>query len=97
MVRFRLKDNCVYFYRLSIIPEKQGQGIAKELVNALDDYAKQNEKPTIQCKVRMTVPKNIKLYESIGYRIFDEEVVHKPNGVTIKVVSMQKQLVNAVL
>ena len=92
MVRFRLKGNCVYFYRLSIIPEKQGQGIAKELVNALDDYAKQNEKPTIRCKVRMTVPKNIKLYKSIGYRIFDEEVVHKPNGVTIKVVSMEKQL-----
>ena len=49
---------------------------------SLDDYAKQNEKHAIQCKVRMTVPKNIKLYRSIGYRIFDEEVVLKPNGVT---------------
>ena len=63
MVRFRLNDNGVYFYRLSVIPEKQGQGIAKELVKSLDDYAKQNEKPTIRCKVRMTLPKNIKLYQ----------------------------------
>ena len=46
----------------------------------------------ILCKVRMTVPKNIKLYSSIGYRIYDEEIVHKPNGITIKVVSMEKEL-----
>ena len=32
MVRFRLKDNGVYFYRLSVIPEKQGQGIAREIL-----------------------------------------------------------------
>ena len=30
MVRFRVKEDCLYFYRLSVIPEKQGQGIAKE-------------------------------------------------------------------
>jgi hypothetical protein len=40
----------------------------------------------------MTVPKNIELYRSIGYSIYDEEVVVKPNGVDIKVVSMKKQL-----
>jgi ribosomal protein S18 acetylase RimI-like enzyme len=92
MVRFRLKANGVYFYRLSVIPEKQGQGIAKEILKSLEDYANQKEKPTILCKVRMTVPKNIKLYSSIGYSIFDEEVVHKPNGISIEVVSMMKRL-----
>jgi len=40
----------------------------------------------------MTVPKNIKLYSSIGYGVYDEEVVHKPNGIDIKVVSMMKKL-----
>jgi hypothetical protein len=40
----------------------------------------------------MTVPKNIKLYRSIGYGIYDEEVVHKQNGINIKVVSMMKRL-----
>ncbi|MCZ2258450.1 GNAT family N-acetyltransferase [Sporosarcina sp. G11-34] len=92
MVRFRLTDNGVYFYRLSVIPEKQGQGIAKGILKSLDDYAKQNEKTKMLCKVRMTVPKNIKLYSSIGYRIHDEEIVHKPNGINIKVVSMEKKL-----
>lgn len=92
MVRFRLKENSVYFYRLSVNPEKQGQGIAKAILRSLEDYANQKGKPKIQCKVRMTVPKNIKLYSSIGYSIYDEEVVHKPNGMNIKVVSMMKQL-----
>jgi len=39
MVRFLLKENGLYFYRLSVIPEKQGQGIAKKILKSLDDYA----------------------------------------------------------
>ncbi|WP_257350700.1 GNAT family N-acetyltransferase [Pseudalkalibacillus decolorationis] len=92
MIRFQLKENGVYFYRLSVIPEKQGQGIAKKILKSLEDYANKKEIPTILCKVRMTVPKNIKLYSSIGYSIYNEEVVYKPNGINIKVVSMMKQL-----
>jgi ribosomal protein S18 acetylase RimI-like enzyme len=92
MVRFRLNENGVYFYRLSVIPEKQGQGMAKKIIKSLEDYAIQNGKTAIRCKVRMTVPKNIELYSSIGYSIYDEGVVVKPNGVDIKVVSMKKQL-----
>lgn len=92
MIRFHLKEKGVYFYRLSVIPEKQGKGIAKKLLKSLEEYAKQIKKSKVLCKVRMTVPKNIKLYSSLGYRIYDEEVVHKPNGIKIKVVSMMKQL-----
>ncbi|MFC7393825.1 GNAT family N-acetyltransferase [Scopulibacillus cellulosilyticus] len=94
MVRFRLNENSVYFYRLSVIPENQGQGIAKKLLKSLEDYLRQKEKASIQCKVRLTVSKNINLYSSMGYSIYDEEIVHKPNGINIKVVSMQKQLIN---
>lgn len=45
---------------------------------------------TILCKVRKTVPKNIQLYSSIGYEVYDEKIVHKPDGINIKVVSMKK-------
>ncbi len=47
---------------------------------------------TILCKVRMTVPKNILLYSSIGYDVYNEEVMQKPNGMSIRVVSMKKEL-----
>lgn len=92
MVRFQLKEEGLYFYRLSVIPEKQGIGIAKKILLSLEDFAIKKGVTMIFCKVRMTVPKNIKLYSSIGYGIYDEEVVHKPNGINIKVVSMMKRL-----
>ena len=40
----------------------------------------------------MNVPRNSNLYNSVGYKVYDEEIVHKPNGINIKVVSMKKQL-----
>ncbi len=92
MVRFHVKEDCIYFYRLSVVPEKQGQGIAKEMLTSLEEYAKELKKTMIQCKVRMAIPKNIALYQSLGYKIFDEEIVYRPNGITLKVVAMMKQL-----
>ena len=92
MVRFKLKEEGLYFYRLSVIPEKQGQGIAKKLLVSLEEYAHKNGISTILCKVRMTVPKNIQLYNSIGYSIYDKEIVHKPNGISIQVVTMRLSL-----
>jgi len=92
MVRFQLKDKSLYFCRLSVIPEKQGKGIAKKILKSLEDYANKVDINTLICKVRMTVPKNIQLYSSIGYDVYDEEVIHKPNGMNIKVVSMKKLL-----
>lgn len=93
MVRFHVNEDYVYFYRLSVIPEKQGQGIAKELLKSLEAYAIKQEKLIVKCKVRMTAPKNIALYHSIGYKIYDEEVLAKPHGITLKVVSMMKVVI----
>src|SRR5690606_38292998 len=73
MVRFQIKDEGLYFYRLSVVPERQGQGIAKELLKLLEEYAIQQKLPTIFCKVRMNVPRNIYLYQSLGYKITGEE------------------------
>lgn len=92
MVRFQVREDGIYFYRLSVIPKKQGQGIAKKILNALEAYALELGKSLIQCKVRMTVQKNIALYQSVGYEIYDEEVVYKPDGATIKVVAMMKSI-----
>ncbi|WP_416150850.1 GNAT family N-acetyltransferase [Salipaludibacillus sp. HK11] len=92
MVRFRVTNEGVYFFRLSITPEKQGQGIAKQLLKSLENHAIQRNHPALLCKVRMDVPKNIQLYQSIGFTIYDEYAIHKPNGITINVVAMKKVL-----
>lgn len=92
MVLFQIKDEGLYFYRLSVIPERQGKGIAKKILKSLEDYANTVDVTTILCKVRKTVNKNIQLYSSIGYGVYGEEVVHKLNGINIKVVLMKKEL-----
>ncbi|MCM3056138.1 hypothetical protein [Caldibacillus thermoamylovorans] len=48
--------------------------------------------PTLSCTVRLSVPRNIQLYQSLGYEIYDEEVIHKPNEIQVKVVLMKKML-----
>ncbi|MBS4209856.1 GNAT family N-acetyltransferase [Bacillus sp. FJAT-50079] len=92
MVRFQFVDKGLYFYRLSVIPEKQGKGIAKKILTSLENYAKNQRIPALLCKVRLTVPKNIQLYRSIGYTIDNEEVIHRGNDIHIKVVSMRKKI-----
>jgi len=44
MVRFTYSDHSVYFFRLSVIPSKQGQGLAKALLKELEHHAFAMEK-----------------------------------------------------
>lgn len=92
MIRFRVDADQVYFYRFSVVPEKRGQGLAKEMLRFLEDYANEQKKPMLVCKVRAEVGKNISLYESIGYEVFDEELLHREDGTRLAVVSMKKML-----
>jgi len=43
MVRFQLNEDGLYFYRLSVIPEKQCLGIAKKILMSLEDFAIKKE------------------------------------------------------
>ncbi|RBW67560.1 GNAT family N-acetyltransferase [Bacillus taeanensis] len=90
--RFKLNKHSIYFSRLSVCPEERGKGIAKSMLSWLEAYAQEYGKKEVCCRTRMSVPKNIKLYESVGYEICGEEVVTKPNGDTVKTVFMKKKL-----
>ncbi|WP_301110208.1 GNAT family N-acetyltransferase [Sporosarcina sp.] len=92
MVRFRIDENSIYFFRLSVIPERHGQGIAKRILNYLEDYAKQQKMHELLCKVRMDVPENIQLYQSIGYHVYEETIVKRADGASVPVVAMKKPL-----
>ncbi|MEK3936923.1 GNAT family N-acetyltransferase [Sporosarcina sp. FSL W7-1349] len=92
MVRFQLTEEGLYFFRLSVLPDKQGKGIAKMMLKTLEDRAKEQGMPAMLCKVRMAVAKNIQLYKSIGYRICEEESIQRPNGVTLPIMLMKKVL-----
>ena len=95
MVRFQVKGNYVYFYRLSVLPECRGKGYAKQLLKALELYAKQNAIPEVHCKVRKNMERNVQLYKNVGYQIYEEEYAALINGDIIQIVSMKKQVSQA--
>lgn len=92
MVRFTVNENALYFFRLSVIPAFQGKGYAKALIFALEQFATDHGLQEIQCKVRMSVERNIALYKSVGFTIVQKEEITKADGYTIGVVTMAKKL-----
>ena len=96
VVRFQVKDSFMYFYRLSVLPECQGKGYAKQLLKALEVYAKQNEILELRCKVRKNVKRNILLYTKQGYQIEGEEVSQLINGNANTVVAMRKEIIQTI-
>jgi HAD superfamily hydrolase (TIGR01549 family) len=90
--RLQLQDNSLYFSRLSVIPSARGKGIAKKLLAWIEEYAIQNGKQKVVCKVRANVLKNIQLYEKIGFVITKEETAPNPNGLSVKAVTMEKRI-----
>jgi len=87
VVRYTLQSNVLSFFRLSVLPEKRGQGIATLLLNELKTIAIKAAVPFLQCKVRVSVPKNIALYQSLGYSIKEEQMSRG-----IPIVLMEKPL-----
>jgi ribosomal protein S18 acetylase RimI-like enzyme len=90
IVRFMICIDALYFYRLAIIPEKRGRGIAKMLLRRLETEATDYRRNAVICRVRRRELRNLHLYRSDGFQIFgDEEIVHKPLTV-LHVIWMRK-------
>lgn len=90
-VRFCLGNEELYFFRLAVIPEARGKGLAKAMLAWLETYAVRKGKKIIRCKARFAIPRNISLYLSVGYHIGGEETVIE-NGVPLRLATMVKTL-----
>lgn len=87
----RLEDH-VYFSRLAVLPEFQGQGIASALVKVVEQFAEKEQTPTVRCKVRKSEVDNIRLYKKLGFYIAKEEVTTSPLGFVMETVTMDKEV-----
>lgn len=93
-VRYVIKDNGLYFFRMAVLPTLRGLGIAKQLLTELEKIAREANVDTINCRVRVSILRNLQLYQSKGYAIYDQETVLSDNGIEIDLVSMKKTLAN---
>ncbi|MGE7997821.1 N-acetyltransferase [Lysinibacillus sp. NPDC093190] len=68
--------------------------MAKALIAELEQFAWAKGKTISECKVRMSVPRNIELYRSLGYVVTREGKAENRNGFSLSVATMEKQLTN---
>jgi ribosomal protein S18 acetylase RimI-like enzyme len=68
-VRFQHAADHLAVERLAVIPTARGQGIARALLAYLEDLARQSHRPEVRLGVRLSVPRNMELYQGLGYHI----------------------------
>jgi len=66
-VMVRLIEDDIYFGRLSVVPGARGQGIARRLVEAVEDEARRRELAGVRLGVRIVLTENQRLFSSLGY------------------------------
>ena len=66
-VMVKLEEDDLYFGRLSVVPEARGEGIARRLVEAVEDEARRRELAGVRLGVRIVLVENQKLFSSMGY------------------------------
>lgn len=60
-------DGSVYMDRLAVDPSACGQGIARALTDAVEDFARADGLGPITVGVRLRLPDNIALFRHLGY------------------------------
>jgi predicted GNAT superfamily acetyltransferase len=85
-----MENDSLYFKRLSVIPAARGKGLAKAMINWLEQYAKEQGKEKIYCRVRMDTPENIAFYQTDGFALSKEETIINKDGNVIDTCLMEK-------
>ncbi len=87
--RYALREDHVYIGRLSVLPPYRGRGIAAAMMLAMEQRAVDAGRHEARISVRTMLPRNIELYERLGY-IVTARYPH-PRGNEV-VVDLTKQL-----
>jgi len=66
-------EGDLYFGRLAVLPAARGLGLAKRLIAAVEDEARRRGLPGVRLGVRIALPDNQRLFQSLGYREISRE------------------------
>ena len=66
-VMLKLIDDDLYFGRLSVVPAARGRGVARRLIEAVEDEARRRELAGVRLGVRIVLTENRRLFTQLGY------------------------------
>ena len=72
-VMTELQEGDLYFGRLAVLPQARGLGLAGRLIAAVEDDARRRGLPGVRLGVRIALPDNQRLFQSLGYREISRE------------------------
>lgn len=76
--RYRLDDDALYVGRVSVLPDYRRRGIGKAVMRYMEQVARRHGYSRVRVGVRMSLPANVALYQSLGYEI--AEIADHPKG-----------------
>jgi len=79
-IEHRYQDKAITrLHKLYVLPETQGTGAGKQLLNAVIDEAKKNNAALLHLNVNKA-NKAVSFYQHVGFQIAEEEVLDIGNG-----------------
>jgi GNAT superfamily N-acetyltransferase len=86
----KLKPGCVYVGKVAVLPDRQGQGIGRLLMQAVEQFAQQTGKPVMELETRIELVENHQTFSAFG---FVRTAEHAHAGYTrTTFITMQKPL-----
>ncbi|MFV8361493.1 GNAT family N-acetyltransferase [Flavobacterium sp. LS1P3] len=86
-----LNEKCTRLHKIYILPEAQGKGVGKLLMNAVEDLAKENQSVVVSLNVNK-FNKAISFYKKIGFEVVSEEEILLEHGYKMEDYKMEKKL-----
>jgi len=68
---YRKREHDLYLGRLAVLPAWRGRGVARMLVDAAEDLARDRDLEALTVGVRLQLPQNIGFFASLGFRPYD--------------------------
>jgi ribosomal protein S18 acetylase RimI-like enzyme len=86
-----LNQNCTRLHKIYLLPEAQGKGAGKLLIDAVENLAKENQSTTISLNVNK-FNKAISFYKKTGFEVLSEEEILLEHGYKMEDYKMEKKL-----
>ncbi|MDI6047080.1 GNAT family N-acetyltransferase [Flavobacterium yafengii] len=86
-----LNQNCTRLHKIYLLPEAQGKGAGKLLIDAVENLAKENQSTTISLNVNK-FNKAISFYKKTGFEVVSEEEILLEHGYKMEDYKMEKKL-----
>jgi ribosomal protein S18 acetylase RimI-like enzyme len=86
-----LNHNCTRLHKIYLLPEAQGKGAGKLLIDAVENVAKKNKSTTVSLNVNK-FNNAISFYRKIGFEVVSEEEILLEHGYKMEDYKMEKKL-----